>query len=293
LYDRGEIPSELGEDERKLLRGAVEDIAREFDGMEEEYEGFVDAAYEGRRGASPREIMSLLTEIAVERTGDTLTPVDVFEALPRLTKDATLYSWLRVKGARGFQEPDQLVDMVRREYLKHIATEVQKATDLVDEKEYQRLFLAYIHNVRAFETREKVTNIATGRLEDPDQNLMINVEDRIGVRGSREAFRQDIMNKIGAFRLTHPDRPLVLMELFRDHTLSLERSFFKERRARIVTMVEDALSIDSGGADRMVIERRVAATSLVERLVSEFGYNQSSVQQVLAYFRAHHRELPD
>ncbi|HMS16671.1 MAG TPA: hypothetical protein PKA37_07505, partial [Planctomycetota bacterium] len=293
LYDRGEIPSDLNEEQRKALRGAVKDIAREYDGQEEENEGYVDAAYEGRRGASPREMMSLLTEIAVERVGRTLTPVDVFEALPRLTKDPTLYSWLRLKGERGFFDPVQMVDMVRREYLKHIATEVQKASDLVDEGEYQRLFLAYIHHVRAHETQEKVVNQSTGRSDAPDQALMANVEDRIGVQSGRAGFRQDIMNKIGAFRLTHPDRPLVLTDLFRDHVQALEKSFFKERRDKIVVMVEDALLLDAGGGQQLLKDRRDAASKLVARLIADFGYNDESVQQVLAYFKAHHHELLD
>lgn len=293
LYDRGELPSDLGEEERKLLRASIRDMAREFDSQEEEYEGYVDAAYEGRRGASPREIMSLLTEVAVERAGRPITPIDIFEALPRLTADPTLYSWLRQKGERGYHEPGQFVDLVRREYLKHIATEVQKASDLVEETEYHRLFTSYVHHVRAFETREKVTNPITGRSEEPDRDLMARVEERLGVRGSAEQYRRDLMTKIAAFRLTHPDRPILLEDLFKDQYAALERSFYRERRARIVAMVEDALAVDGGQDAGLIRERREAAERLVARLISDFGYDRQSVQQVLAYFKAHHHELSE
>ena len=291
LYDRGELPSDLSEEDRKNLRAAVPLLVAENDTREEEVEGFVDAAYEGRRGASPREIMSLLTEIAVECDSDVITPVDVFEALPRLTADPTLYGWLRLRGVRGFNNPEFFVDLVRREYLKHIAREVQKASDLVEETEYHRLFQSYVHHVRAHETHEKVENSQTGAFEAADLDLMGKVEDRLKVKGNNERFRRDLMTKIAAFRLTHPEKPLVLKDLFADHYQALERSFFDERRERIMTIVQDALEVHSGGGQKLMRERQDAAKTLLDRMVREFGYNKQSVGQVLAYFRAHRDEL--
>lgn len=291
LYDRGEIPSGLTQEEAKLLRTHVPLLACEFDGTEEEFEGYPDAAYEGRRGASPREVMGLLTDVAVECDRDCITPVDVFDALPRLISDPSLYSFLRIEEDGEYHDPEGFIDMVRREYLKHVASEIQKASDLVADTEYHRLFAEYMQHVRAFGTGEKVVNPQTGEPESADDKLMREVEERLSVDEDATEFRKNLMTKIAAFRLSNPDSPIVYDELFQDHFDALERSYFKERRDRIVALVEDALAVHSGGGEQMVKDRKEAAVNLVGRLIEEFGYTEASAGLVLGYFERHNEDL--
>jgi predicted Ser/Thr protein kinase len=291
LYDRGEIPPGLTEEEAKHLRQSIRILATESDGMEEEFEGFADAAYEGRRGASPREIMNLLTEIAVDCERDCITPVDVFEALPRLIADPSLYSFLRLEQDGEYHDPEGFIEQVRREYMKHVAGEIQKASDLVEEREYHRLFADYMQHVRAFGTREKVANRQTGKPENPDERLMAEVEERLDVLGNAAEFRGNLMSKIAAFRLSNPDRPIVYEELFMDYFDALERSYFSERRERVMSLVEDALAVHSGAGDQMVRDRRDAAKNLVARLIRDFGYTETSAGHILGYFQRHHADL--
>ena len=291
LYDRGELPDGLDDDELKLLRSSIDEIASEFDGEEEEFEGRADAAYEGRRGASPREVMSLLTDMVVDCERDVVTPVDVFEILPRLIEDPSVHSFLRIPQDGDYHDPEGFVELVRGEYLKHVASEIQKASDLVDAREYHRLFEDYMHHVRAYGTHEKVLNRQTGKPEDPDERLMSEVEEHLGVSGDIHEYRQNIMTKVAAFRLGHPDKPIVLADLFRDQFDALEKSFFEERKGRILAMVEDALEVHSRGADKMVKERRAAAQNMIERLIADFGYSAESVGQVLGYFQRHFEDL--
>ena len=291
LYDRGEIPGGSTQEEAKVLRGHTSALASEFDGLEEEFEGYPDAAYEGRRGASPREMMALLTDVAVECDRECITPVDIFDALPRLIADPSLYSFLRIEEDGDYHDPEGFIDVVRREYLKHVASEIQKASDLIADTEYQRLFADYMQHVRAFGTGEKVVNAQTGEPQPPDEKLMSDVEERLSTDEEAGEFRRSLMSKIAAFRLSNPDSPIVYEELFQDHFDSLERSYFEERRERIVALVEDALAVHSGGGERMVIERKEAAVALVARLIEDFGYTESSAGLVLGYFQRHNEDL--
>ena len=179
---------------------------------------------------------------------------------------------------------------MRREYLKHVASEIQKASDLVDESEYQRLFVDYMLHVRAFGTGEKVVNPQTGKPQSPDERLMGEVEDRLDIDEEPAEFRKNLMTKIAAFRLGNPDSPIVYEDLFIDHFDALERSYFKERRERIVSLVEDALAVHSGGGEQLVKERREEALHLVGRLIDGFGYTETSAGLVLGYFHRHHEE---
>jgi len=291
LYDRGQIPSGSTQEEAKALRGHTPLLASEFDALEEEFEGYPDAAYEGRRGASPREMMALLTDVAVECDRDCITPVDVFDALPRLISDPSLYSFLRIDEDGDYHDPEGFIDHVRREYLKHVATEIQKASDLVAETEYQRLFADYMQQVRAFGTGEKVVDHRTGEVRPPDERIMTDVEERLSIDEEVGEFRRSLMSKIAAFRLSNPDSPIIYGDLFQDHFDSLERSYFEERRERIVALVEDALAVHSGGGERMVKERREAAVHLVSRLTEDFGYTESSAGLILGYFQRHNEDL--
>ena len=53
LYDRGEAPLRVKEDEKKALRREIVNVRMEFEEAEGEFEGLFGAEYEGRRGASP------------------------------------------------------------------------------------------------------------------------------------------------------------------------------------------------------------------------------------------------
>lgn len=293
LYERGDVPRGLDDEERKLLVQHIDRLYEEFVAEEEEFEGYADAAYEGRRGASPREVMAMLTEIAVECERDCITPVDLFEALPKLTADRSLYSFLRIPADGAYHDVEALLELVRAEYLRHVAGEVQRASDLVDESEFQRLFGDYVQNVRAWGTREKILNPQTGQMQDADLSLLEEVEAHLGVEQNADEFRSNLMSKVAAFRLSHPDDPIVYEELFSEQFRSLEESFFKERRERILAMVDDALVVQSGGGREMTDDRREAARHLVQRLVADFGYTTSSAIVVLSYFQRHFEMLED
>lgn len=291
LYATGELPLGLSDEEQKQLRAAVPALAGECDNTEEEFEEYVESAYEGRRGASPREMQSLLTEIAVESSEPCLTPVEFFEALPRLIADPSIYPWLRVEKDGEYCDPEGFIDVVRAEYLRELSREVQRATDLVDEGEYARLFTEYMRQVRAWATGEKVAHPQTGQARDPDRKLMAEVEGHLGVQGGVEDFRRSLITKIAAWRLSNPEATIDYESLFRDHFWALKRSFFAERRDRILAIVKDALAMLSGGAPQMAADRVEAARHLLGRLVQDFGYCEGCVGRILGYFHRHGSEI--
>jgi len=118
LYDRGELPPDLTEDEQKLLRSEIGNLRAEFDGQEEEVEGEIDASYEGREGASPREVLALLSDIAIGTARPCISPVDVFEAIPLLLRDKTLHRFLRVEKDGAYHDPEGFIADVRAEYVR-------------------------------------------------------------------------------------------------------------------------------------------------------------------------------
>src|SRR5206468_2968328 len=128
-----------------------------------------DAAYEGRRGASPREMQTLLSDAAAYQEFPCLSPLAVMKALRELVKDVSVYDFLRLTPQSGYCDNPRFVDDVEGEYRKVVEEEVQDAMDLVSEREYQRLFEDYFIHVRAFSRGERVKNRQTSELESPDE----------------------------------------------------------------------------------------------------------------------------
>ncbi len=291
LYDRGDLPRELSDEEQKMLRAEIANLRAEFDDSEEEFEGYVDAAYEGRDGASPREIMAMLSEIAVDTARSCISPVDLFESLPRLIKDRSLYRFLRLEKDGLYRDPFAFVEAVRKEYVRHLARELQKASDLVAEGEYKRLFLEYFRHVKAFDVKEKVQNPQTGKAEPPDVRLMEEVESRLDLKEPVERFRRDLMTRIAAFRIDHPTRPIVYEELFEGVFGALRRKVFDEQKTRLVRLAEDALAVKASVSEGMPAERRDAASALLGRLPRDLGYCGACSGEMLSYFLRYREEI--
>ncbi len=284
LYDRMELPTDLGDEEQKLLRAEIRNLRCEFDGVEEEIEGYLDAAYEGRDGASPREIMSLLSDIAIERNRACISPVDIFEALPELIHDKTLHRFLRVEKDGPYHDTAGFIDEVRKEYVRRLSRELQQASDVVDEAEYARLFGEYFRHVKSFDTKQKVVNPTTGQFEPPDEKLMSAVERHLDLKEPVERFRRDLMTRIAAFRLDNPTKPIVYEDLFENIFNALKRKVFEEQHTKLVRLAEDALEEKAGVADHIPSDRRAAAKHLLERLVKDFGYCPVCQGEMLSYF---------
>ena len=102
LYDTHAPPAEWVDVERKEVRGNLAQITNEYDNAEEEFEGFVDAAYEGRRGVSPREIMTLLHQAAQDPEMPCLSPLAVLKAIRETSENKSLYEFLRLHSEAGY-----------------------------------------------------------------------------------------------------------------------------------------------------------------------------------------------
>ena len=157
--DRGGAEAPAGRDQEPALASTTARRRRS--------KGAIDAAYEGRGGASPREILALLADVAIQSARPCISPVDIFEALPVLISDRTVHHFLRVPKDGAFHDPETFVDEVRGEYVTKLAVEIQRASDVVDEAEYGRLFQEYFRHVKAFDTQQRVQNKETGKLEPP------------------------------------------------------------------------------------------------------------------------------
>lgn len=285
LYDHGAVPGGLSDEEKNLLKGAVGDLRREHDAVEQEFDGMWDAAYEGRRGISPREMLGIISEMALKAPGNCFSPFLVLRRLPELVQDPTLYEFLRLKPTKhGYHDVEHFTEELRAEIFAAIHDDIRRASEIIDEVEYGRIFRRYFQHLKAHETREKILVEKTGKYVDPDVDFMSKVERSMGVSRDDEAFRSSLMARAAGFKLSNPTKAIEYEEIFSEFYAALRESIFREQMAKVRGLIEDALVALGFHPGKLDAERQTAAKRFSDRLLGDYGYCRHCLGESLEYF---------
>ena len=156
-----------------------------------------EAEREGMEGISPRYIQDKISNALVsEEAAGCVNPFTVLNELESgLDHHSLITSEEQKKRYR------ELMTVVKDEYADISKNEVQRAI-CADEEAIKRLCGNYIDNVKAYTQKEKVKNKYTGENEEPNEQLMRSIEEKIEIPESRkDDFRREIMNYIGALAI--------------------------------------------------------------------------------------------
>jgi serine protein kinase len=222
LYDSGRAPDRLGGNQSRELKKHLQDLWRESD---------VYPNYEGRSGASARELKTVISNAAQNDSYRCLTPQAVLEELEALTRDKSVYEFLQQEVVEGYHDHEEFVRVAEGEYLDILDEEVREAMGLVSEKQYRTMFERYVLHVLAWTRGERLRNSHTGEMERPDEEMMAQTEAIVmaGVEDRRE-FRRGLISAVGAHRLEHPEGVIDYSQIFPDLFRRLRDHFFDERK---------------------------------------------------------------
>jgi serine protein kinase len=250
LYGTGKVPESLDGDARKVLRSGLGTVYREN-------EASVD--YEGRDGASPRTMRTVLLNASQHPEYTCLSPFAVLSELEELCKQTSEYDWLRVKAqAGGYHDTKEMRLLVRRRLLDRIEEEMRAASGLVDEVRYKELFDRYVSHVSLWVKGETIRNPLTGDYEKADERLMREVEGLLGVTQKHDEHRRSLISFIAAWAIDHPGQRAVNEVVFPDLLKKLQEAVFGERRKPIALLVRDLV--------RLLRERKEAREKAAEKL---------------------------
>jgi predicted Ser/Thr protein kinase len=275
LYDGAPLPERFSPEEDRALRGLLRQMAREYvDGDD----------YEGRFGASPREIKTVLYEASLRTDHPCVTPLDVFEELEELCGRKSTHLFLRIKPEEnGFRDATGLIDIVRQEYESRIRDQVREAMGLVPLDEYRRIFRDYVEHLVAWTTGKLVVNRVTGASEPPDEQLMKTQERLFGVTGDPAKFRKDLVAQIGAYSLEHPSTDIDYERLFPRLLRALRQDVY-QRKVKTVRRVQQGILL-YGHDDFVQIpakdQQRIEQT--IETLRSQHGYCEHCARDATSY----------
>jgi serine protein kinase len=278
LYDDGSVPERLSQKERKELRQAADLIYDEHAARDE---------YEGRYGASAREVRTVLLNAAQNPSFDHLSPIAIFDELRALVRAKSTYEWLRREPVRGYRDAHEFVGLIEDMYLRDLDEEVRTAMGLVKAGSHVELFERYIKHVSAWTKREKLSDPLTGKLVDPDADLMRRVEDvLLHPQESPEDFRRSLIGQIGAYKLEHPEDKVDYELLFGGYMKRLNEDFYNQRRKSVERLEHAFLKVLDGEEKDLDAREREQVESFRKNLAA-LGYNDSSARSAIAFMMKH------
>jgi predicted Ser/Thr protein kinase len=278
LYAENATPEGLSTEQQRELVAGVEKIARESDSYPN---------YEGRTGASPREMKLLIMNAAQSPRYACLSPFAIFDELEDLVRGVTVYEFLKQEPLPGgFHENKKFIFQVRDKLIDRIDDEVRTSMGLVEERRYIDQFERYASHASYWVKREKVPNPITGRDEDPDEEMMGDVERVLQMSNRREEFRREVIARIGAWSIDHPRQKPDYEAIFPRPIADLREAFFDDRKKLVRKINDDLLVLLTDGPARMQPDAAAAAQATLTALKARFGYCDSCAKDaVLALIR--------
>jgi serine protein kinase len=278
LYADSVTPEGLTSEQQRDLLAGIDKVARESDNYPN---------YEGRTGASPREMKMIIMNAAQSAKHACLSPFAVFDELEELVRGVTVYEFLKQEPLPGgFHENRKFIFQVRDKLIETIDDEVRTSMGLVDERRYIDRFERYAAHVSYWVKREKVPNPITGRDEDPDEDMMVEVERILQVSGRRDEFRREVISRIGAWSIDHPRQKPDYEQIFPRPIAELRESFFDERKKQVRKITEDLLVLLTDGPSHMQPDAAAASGATLATMKSRFGYCDNCAKDaILALIR--------
>ena len=249
--------------------------------IREEYQNVV--AYEGRFGASPREIRSILYRAVQNKKHDSLTPMAIFEELERLVKDRTVYEFLQLEPRGKYHQPQEFILVCRRDFMEVFEREASAAMTLVDEMQYEALFNRYIEHVVAQVKKERVYSKITSSHELPNENLMKEVERILKIQTPTDKHREGMIGRIASAKIEKPNDPINISKIFHEYLETMKGHYYEERKVQLDDNFKVMLAIANGDTQNLSTEEKELAESTYQQLETRFGYTRSAAAESLKF----------
>ena len=221
---------------------------------------------EGMNGISTRFIMKAIDHALVMSENHCVTPIGVMKSLTKMVKEQIVDEDFRERCLEIVQ------NTVREEYLKILETEIAKAFITAYEEQAQSLFDTYLDNAEAYTTKQKMKCKTTKEEREPDERFMKSIEELIGITGSaKQGFRSDVT----AYMFAKMRRGVKVDYQSYEPLKEAIESY-------LINSVKDMARIVTKSKTRDD-EQKQKYSDMVQTLMEEYGYNETSAEEVLTY----------
>ncbi|HIG06392.1 MAG TPA: hypothetical protein EYQ08_11830 [Planctomycetes bacterium] len=281
LYDHGAMPDDLKNDEKMLLNRSIRQLREEHDEVEGEFEGIYGSEYEGRRGASPREMITLIALAAEDKSWSTLSPLSIFTELEKFVKESSVHDFLRLPVDNGYNEYMKFIDVVRQHYLELVRSEVFDSIGLVEEHEFDRVFTDYFQQLKALDPSASLYP-GTRDTSLSSANSISRVEELLNVQVAAE-FRSNVLSKLGAYATENPESVIHYHELFPDLLRKLKQSIWAEKSDQLELALVNVQKYFSEEHGSLSVDDITMVENTLTKLRESYGYDHQSAQDIIGF----------
>lgn len=264
LYASSKVPERLETDAQKVLRAGIREVFEESDSY---------PIYEGRIGASPREIRGVLLDAAQSTQYRCLSPLAVLDELEQLSQRKSEFEWLQQDmQAGGYHDVKLFRETLFSRLLTVWEQELYASSGLVDDQQYDDLFERYVQHVSVWVKKERIRNRVTGEYEEPDENMMRELERLLDVKGGAEDARKQMISAIAAWAIDHPGEKVEGRVVFPQYLRRLRDAIFADKRTGVAKIARDIVVLVRDEGSGLDAARTKEARAALDRLATKFGY---------------------
>lgn len=283
LYDHEETPIGMKEEERKLLCQNVRNLREEHESSEGEFEGIYGSEYEGRRGASPREMLTLIAAASENERWHSLSPLSILDELDSFIRESSVHDFLRLAVDNGYHDCKQFISDVRSHYLNTVRSEVFDCLSFVEEGEFNRLFSDYFNHVKSSEIGESLYSDSVNEFIQPSEEFMSEIESKLNIHDNAKEFRSSLLSRIGAYATENPDEGLDYSRVFPEVYNDLKKNFWASRKSEIQVALLNVLKFFSADEGQLSNAERDSVQETLDNMKSRYEYDENSARDVIGF----------
>jgi serine protein kinase len=266
LYTTGRAPERLDREAEKLVASSIKDLHAESDAY---------PIYEGRIGASPREMQGVLLDATQSTTYKCLSPLAVLDEIEALCQRKAEFEWLQqdvVSG--GYHDVKEFRASTFERLLRLWEEEFYTASGFIDEGQYAELFDRYVQHVNVWTRKERIRNRLTGDYEEPDEKLMQEVERLLEVKGDIDDARRQMISGFAAWSLDHPGVKVDAATVFPQYLRRIREAVLNDRRPAVARLTRDLVILVRESGAGLDAQHKKDADQALLRLF-KLGYCES------------------
>jgi predicted Ser/Thr protein kinase len=264
LYATGRSPERLESDAQKVLRAGVREVFEESDSY---------PIYEGRIGASPREMRVVLLDAAQSAVYKCLSPLAVLDEIEHLCQRKAEFEWLQQDTqAGGYHDVKLFRETLFSRLLSHWEQELYASSGLVADTQYDELFEKYVQHVSVWVKKERIRNKITGEYEEPDEGMMREVERLLDVKGDVQEARKQMISGIAAWAIDHPGQKVEGKNVFPQFLRRLRDAIFADKRVEVARQARDIVVLVRDEGTGLDDTRRREVREVIAQLEKRSGY---------------------
>jgi predicted Ser/Thr protein kinase len=267
LYATGRTPDRLDSDTAKVLRNNVGDLYTESESY---------PIYEGRVGASPREMRIAILDAAQSTKFKCLSPLAVLEEIDALCQRKNEFEWLQQDPMVGsYHDVKAFRETLAQSLLELWEEEMYRASGLVEDQRYADLFDRYVQQVSVWVKKERLYDRVTRQYVEPDEKMMQEVERLLDVKGDPQDWRKNTISSIAAWALDHPNEKVNPVTVFPQHIRRMREAIFGQKRQEVARICRDVVILVRDDGSGLDAERKKDASEALDRLITRAGYCRS------------------